>query len=72
MEPVACDSGSSKGDFVPICDRHDKIILSRDAAGWEWCGCPRQRSPSGRKVGSKMSSLNERILTVYTQQFLKY
>jgi len=72
MEPVACDSDNSKGDLVPIRDRHDKIILSRGAAGWEWCGRPRQRSPSGRTVGSKMSTLNERILIVYTQQFLKY
>jgi len=71
LETVACDSGSSKGDLVPIRDRHDKI-LSRSAAGREWCGLPWQRSPSGRKVGSKMSTLNEKNVDFYTQQFLKY
>jgi hypothetical protein len=72
LEPVACDSGNSKGDLVPIRDRYDKITLSRGAAGWEWCGRSQQRSPSGRKAGSKMSTLNERMLIFYTQQFLKY
>ena len=72
LETVACDSGSSKGDLVPIRDRHDKIFLSRGAAGLEWCGRPRQRSPIGRKVGSKMSTLNEKNVDFYTQQFLKY
>ena len=66
LEPVACDSGNSKGDLDPIHERHDEVILSRGAAGREWSGRPRQRSPSGRKVGSKISALNERILIFFT------
>jgi len=37
LDPVACDSGISKGDLDPIHERHDKIILSMGAAGREWC-----------------------------------
>lgn len=66
LEPVACDSGNSKGDLDAIQERHDEVILSRGAAGREWSGRPRQRSPSGRKVGSKISALNERILIFFT------